>query len=120
MPLIVPAVAGSMEIVAAFGAAAGWSGPEGDLLHPSTSSPNKIVGTKERVEMVFIFSSGLTLRTIGEAGDTLPPPLIPISKGLTHFLPMCPHLAVMKTKSLFRSSPFPPHNFRKTRQPGKK
>ncbi len=77
MPLIVPAVEASTLIVAAFGAAAGCSGPEGDLLQPSaTSSANKIVGTKERIEMAFIFSfsAGLTLRITGDAGIPYPLP----------------------------------------------
>ena len=32
--------------------------------------------------------------------DTLPPPSIPISKGLTRFLPMYPHAPMLQTKAL--------------------
>jgi hypothetical protein len=42
----------------------------------------------------------------GDAGDTLPPPALPIFKGLTRFLPMSPHLAVVANTSAYLK---PPH-----------
>jgi len=39
---------------------------------------------------------------------TLPLPLVPISKGLTGFLPMCPHQSMLKTKGLRHSPHFLP------------
>jgi hypothetical protein len=50
------------------------------------------------------------LFSLGDIGIPLPPPLLPISKGLTRFLPMPPHLLSLQTKTLSSflpiSSPF--------------
>jgi hypothetical protein len=57
----------------------------------------------------FAFSDHVRFRRLGALSAPPSPSLIPISKGLTRFLPIDPQPPLLQGKELYDSSPCDPH-----------